>query len=187
MEHLLKSSRIKKSLQTDEESAREIDSLEQLRTEIAKLAEEFKKDEVHDQRQATLENILLRVSATIDRAEQMESDSVDEKDAEVSRMQKMCDGMQADMESMRAERLADAHVLGGVRADLAKMTAMCEAEKRARVIAENATATANETIAKQNQTILELAKQDTVEDAGWHVIPVRDAADNTMRYEIKKQ
>ena len=187
MDHLLKSSRIKQSMQMDLESARETESFDQIRADIAKLSDEIKNDSLHDQRQTTLEGIMLRIKDAIDRAAQMDDKDDSAKDQEMSRMHKMCMDMQSEIDSLKAERLADANVLGSTRAELAKYMAMCDAEKRARVIAENASATKDVLIAKQNETILELAKQDTVEDTGWHVIPVRDAADNTMRYEVKKQ
>jgi hypothetical protein len=187
MDHLLKSSRIKQTMQMDVESAREIESFDQILADLAKLSEELKSNSVHDQRQTMLEGIMLRIKDAMDHQAQMDDKEDSAKVQEMSRMHKMCADMQSEIDSLKAERLADANVIGSSRAETAKYMVMCDAEKRARVIAEDASAAKDILIAKQNETILELAKQDTVEDTGWHVVPVRDAAENTLRYEVKKQ
>ena len=167
-------------MQSENESA-ELDSLEKIRTDIAKLSAEISADSQHDQRQTALESILLRVNDAIDRVYQM--DSMESNDSED--MHKMCADLQSALDAKNSEVLAEVRAHGETKADLAKMTAMCEAEKRARAIAEDALAVANVTIKKLNETILALSKKEPGgQPVGWQVIPVRDGADMAIRYEI---
>lgn len=186
MNHLLKSSRIKQSMQMDQESVRETDSLDQIRTDIAKLSDEIKSDSQHDQRQSTLEGIMLRVKDAIDRAAQMDDKEDSAKDQDMKNMSKMCEDMQSEIDSLKAERLSDAHVLGSARAETAKYLALYEAEKRARIIAENSHASMMGMCEKQNAIIAELTKEDAVEakQGSWKIVPVKDTAGNVLRYDV---
>ena len=176
--------------QQEQESSGMTAMMGDIRSGIESLRELAKQDSSRDERTSTLEKLVIRLYDALEKSEQnriaegeKEATAEEQKcarlEAELAALKLECEQVEQELDATKAARLEDARILGDVRASLARSEAVCEAEKRARIVAETALVQAK----AEHERHMMIEKPDMevgVAPPGWKLTPHKDAADNLL-------
>ena len=169
--------------------------MDDIRDGIESLHESAKQDSSRDDRTSSLEKLVIRLYDALEKLEENRKaeDAIETtaKQQECARLEPelaasklKCEQAEQQLASAQSARLDDARILREVSATLAKYEAMYEAEKRARIVAEQALSDAKIQHEKHMEMMCGAEEKSDVEFSGWDITPVRDTADKALRYEL---
>jgi len=186
-------------IQSEQESLEEMNTLDEIRSGLSAIAEAISEDTRHDERQVSLEKLVLGLGAVIDRAEGLREsenegkESTSEKEcarltAEIAEHEKECEKLEASLESLRNEARGDMETIGSLKAEVAKYQAMHKAAEQAKAKAEQLLMQSNESRNRLETTIGEMVKSIEQEElAGFPELEFqRDGADKIIGIGPKK-
>lgn len=183
--------------QDEQKTSSLTETLGDIRAGIEVLNSTVEKDISRDERISSLEKLLIRM---YDALEKSEETRLAEDALETSAEQKECARLQSELNAskleceqveqllaaMQATRLDDARIMGDLRAALAGSEVMCDAEKRAKIVAESSLAQAKSEHERHMQMMTEKQKPESQGEMidGWSLKPIRDGADKLLRMDV---